>query len=143
MNPEFLKAIQTDFKAITMPYFTTLLCAVACDILLGTAAAWAKSVASSATSRIGMLRKAALVGVTLAFAVADGIFPQFTLVLPIGTFSITMAGGLCVFWIVTEAISILEKLTLLGVPIPRGVRERLLQVRKAFDSQLDPEDEKK
>lgn len=134
---EFLYSIRADFE-LTWPAFVVFMTAIFLDVLLGTAAAWACHTASSAVSRVGMLRKAAMVAVVLGFAVADGIFPTLPLTLPLlGSVRVTLAAGCSIFWILTESQSMAEKAVLLGLPVPKGIRKRLAQVRSAFDGSSD------
>ncbi len=138
---DFLRSIRADFE-LTWPVFVVLITAIFLDVVLGTAAAWARHIASSSVSRVGMLRKAAMVAVVLGFAVADGIFPTLPLTLPgLGSLQVTLAAGCSLFWILTELQSMAEKAVLLGLPVPKGIRMRLSQVRSTFDSSpTSPED---
>lgn len=131
---EFWRSIIADFW-VSFPVLCVFGTSVAVDVILGTMAGWALHVASSATSRAGMMRKFAMAAVTLGFMVADGIFPTVPLTLPIvGKVQVTIAMGVSAFWILTELQSIVEKLAILGVPMPKGIRKRLIQVQKAaFD----------
>lgn len=117
----------------TAPWFCVFVFAICVDIFLGTVAAWANKTANSAASRTGMLRKFAMLGVVLGLAVADGLFPSIPIMVAGNTVTLTLAAIACAWWCVTEAQSILENLGVLGVPVPKFARERLIQLRKSLE----------
>lgn len=127
----FWQAIIADFW-VTFPVFSVFGVCVFIDVLIGTMAAWSLNQASSAVSRLGMMRKFAMVAVVLGFMVADGIFPTVPVTMPVlGAVEVTLAQGCCAFWILTELQSMAEKAVLLGLPVPKGIRKRLKQVQQA------------
>lgn len=125
----FQEAVWSDFASITMPYFIVLWVAIALDVALGMACGFALKVADSSISRVGLTRKAAMLGIVLAFAIGDGLFPMIQL----WGMQITIAGGWCAFWMLTEVLSILENAAKLGLPLPKGLKKRLIQVRNSID----------
>lgn len=131
---DFFEAIKSEFQQVTMPWAVLFGTALGLDVALGIAAAWAKERASSSVSRIGIVRKLAMISIVLGFAVADGVFPQVVVAIPlIGSLSLTLAGVAAFFLTITEAHSILEKWVMLGLPLPKNIKKRLIQVRDSFD----------
>lgn len=125
---EFLEAIRGDFM-VTMPFFLVFVAMVVSDILLGVGAAWAAGIVNSAVSRLGITRKLAMIGIVLLAAIVDGLFPMVTA----WSFQTTFAALACLFWMLTEAISMTEKAGMLGLPMPKGLKKRLSQLRSAMD----------
>lgn len=125
---ELLEAIRADFM-VTMPYFVVFVAMVLADIILGVAAAWAAAIVNSAVSRLGITRKLAMIGIVLLAAVVDGLFPMITV---FGMYLPFAALASC-FWMLTEAISMTEKAGMLGLPMPKGVKKRLAQLRNSID----------
>lgn len=129
---EFFSNVQAAMRS-TMPLVLAFVTAIAVDITLGLMAAFASKTANSAVSRVGMMRKFGQLAIVLLCLVADGLFPQLI------TFrgnSMTVASFACVVWLVYEALSIVENAALLGIPVPRWVRDRLEQVRKQLDEDI-------
>jgi len=125
---EFIDAVRDDFR-VTMPFFVTFVSMVIADILLGVGAAWGASIVNSAVSRVGITRKLAMIGIVLLAAIVDGLFPMVSA----WNLHTTFAALTSLFWMLTEAISMTEKAAMLGLPMPKGLRKRLAQLRSAID----------
>lgn len=92
------------------------------DVLMGCLLAFGKKELSSAVSRVGVTRKAGvlvLVGVAYIVEAHSGT--------PVGF-------ATAVFYIFSEAVSVVENGARLGVPIPRSLRDSLLKLREHDDS---------
>jgi toxin secretion/phage lysis holin len=112
--------------------FYALVVAQAFDILLGTLWAWQRKRIHSGIARRGMTRKAAVL------IIAGFVMIQSKYLTPIVGIDVS---ALCLtYFIIAESISIFRYAALLGVPIPRSLRERLEEVQaelEAFDRRGD------
>jgi len=100
--------------------------AQAFDILLGTLWAWQRKCIHSGVARRGMTRKAAVLLIA-GFVVIENRY-----LTPIVGIDVSM---LCLtYFIIAESISIFRYAALLGVPIPRSLRERLEEVQSELEA---------
>jgi len=106
--------------------FYALLVAQAFDILLGTLWAWSRKRIHSGVARRGMTRKAAVL------IIAGFVMIQNKYLTPIVGIDVS---ALCLtYFIIAESISIFRYAALLGVPIPRALRERLEEVQSELEA---------
>jgi len=106
--------------------FYALLVAQAFDILLGTLWAWQRRRIHSGIARRGMTRKAAVL------VIAGFVVIQNRYLTPVVGIDVS---ALCLtYFIVAESISIFRYAALLGVPIPRSLRERLEEVQSELEA---------
>jgi toxin secretion/phage lysis holin len=106
--------------------FYALLVAQAFDIVLGTLWAWQRKRIHSGIARRGMTRKVAVL------VIAGFVAIENRYLTPIVGIDVSM---LCLtYFIVAESISIFRYAALLGVPIPRALRERLEEVQSELEA---------
>ena len=106
--------------------FYALLVAQAFDILLGTLWAWQRKRIHSGVARRGMTRKAAVL------IIAGFVMIQNKYLTPIVGIDVS---ALCLtYFIIAESISIFRYAALLGVPIPRALRQRLEEVQSELEA---------
>jgi toxin secretion/phage lysis holin len=106
--------------------FYALLVAQAFDILLGTLWAWQRKRIHSGIARRGMTRKAAVL-VIASFVVIQSKYLNSIVGIDVSVFCLS-------YFIVAESISIFRYAALLGVPIPRSLRERLEEVQSELEA---------
>ncbi len=106
--------------------FYALLVAQAFDILLGTLWAWQRRRIHSGIARRGMTRKAAVLAVA-SFVVIQSKYLNSIVGIDVSAVCLS-------YFIVAESISILRYAALLGVPIPRSLRERLEEVQSELEA---------
>lgn len=95
---------------------TTLLFFVGADIVTGLWASGSEKGLSSAKGKIGLKGKATI----FIFVAMAHLFDQFV----IGSGHVTRDGAIT-FYVVNEALSIIENAGRMGVPIPEIIRERI------------------
>ena len=106
--------------------FYALLVAQAFDIVLGTLWAWQRKRIHSGVARRGMIRKVAVL------VIAGFVATENRYLTPIVGIDISL---LCLtYLIIAESISIFRYAALLGVPIPRSLRERLEEVQSELEA---------
>lgn len=101
------------------PLVAVLMVVMLLDILAGVLAAFRTKTISSSVSAKGMTRKAGIWVVLLLVAMLNKASPE-----------IPAVNLVCVFYITNEAISLLEKLAKLGVPMPGFLIDALVKVRQ-------------
>ena len=105
--------------------FYALLVAQAVDIVLGLLWAWLQKRIHSGVAQRGMTRKVAIL------ILAGFVTTQERFLTPVVGINVS---ALCLtYFLVAETISILRYAVLLGVPVPRGLRERLEEVQAELD----------
>ena len=127
---------------VTMPYLLLFLAASFLDIFMGIALAFARCDVSARDSRKGMTRKAASLGIVLLAAVFDGILPPVHIVYePIGLdLTLTYGGLMAARWTIYELVSITAKAKVLGLPMPKRVRDALKLANDTLDGVAGQED---
>lgn len=141
---ELKQAILVDWK-VSGVFVAVLCCMATFDMILGTLVAFVKRTASSTVSREGVARKVAIFMLVSACLIVDAVIPKFPFpaikygdVIVLSD-SVTLAALVCVFYISTEVISLLEKLVALGVKTPRFLRRSLIKVRDTI-SEIDKDE---
>lgn len=111
----------------TIAFVQALFVLMGADILGGIFIALKQKKLSSTTSWRGMGKKAMTFLVILVVAVMQ----QVTKFPPIVVFgwTMTMIEGAILFYLATEAISVLEKAAIMGVPLPRGLVETMIKLK--------------
>ena len=110
--------------------------AVAVDVVLGILAAFVRNQVSSTVSRRGMAKKIAAFFALVLFVVADGILPD----IPVAVFGVTVEFNLTQMVVslmaIQEVLSVLEKMGMLGWPIPDRWKQALIKVREAITNSV-------
>jgi toxin secretion/phage lysis holin len=106
--------------------FYALVVAQAFDILLGTLWAWQRKRIHSGIARRGMTRKAAVLAIA-GFVVIEKHYLNSIIGIDISAVCLS-------YFIIAESISIFRYAALLGVPIPRSIRERLEEVQSELEA---------
>lgn len=105
-------------NALSNPIIWLLVAVIVADILLGNVMAWSTGQFTSKKGVAGFIKHFSILVVTLL------ITPIMTAVL--GSNGIPIS--ICIYLIYLYAISILETLGKMGVPIPSSIKDRLTQV---------------
>lgn len=129
---DFSKAIGTDWN-ITTPFLVLYLATTTVDVLFGLAVAFTTKVLCSTISRAGIMRKLMMVGTVLLAATFDGVLPEIEATIMGLNLRLTFAALTCVWWMVHELLSITEHGAILGMPMPRRLKDALAVVHNAID----------
>ena len=102
-------------QSIKNPLLLTLFISIAFDIIIGTLKALAKGLANSSISKEGITKH---IGIVLLVMLVIIIFK------PLGMES--LINTVLIFYIASYILSILENLSLLGIPFPQWLKERFI-----------------
>ena len=116
---EYLRYLQ---QAINNPLLLTLFISIAFDIIIGTLKALVKGIANSSISKKGISKH---IGIVLLLMLVIIIFK------PLGMES--LINTVITFYIASYILSIIENLSLLGIPFPEWLEERFLILRGEND----------
>lgn len=129
---DFTQAIKADWQ-ITLPFIAIYVATTFVDIFFGMAVAFTGKRLCSTIGRKGIMRKL-LMGSTVLLAVLfDGILPAIDITIFGLNLHLTFGALACVWWLIHELLSITEHAAILGMPMPKRLRESLAIVREAFD----------
>ena len=109
-------------QAINNPLLLTLFISIAFDIIIGTLKALVKGIANSSISKKGISKH---IGIVLLLMLVIIIFE------PLGMES--LINTVITFYIASYILSIIENLSLLGIPFPEWLEERFLILRGEND----------
>lgn len=109
-------------QSIKNPLLLTLFISIAFDIIIGTLKALAKGIANSSISKNGISKH---IGIVLLVMLVIIIFKPLEMESLINT--------VILFYIASYILSILENLSLLGIPFPQWLKERFLILRGEND----------
>lgn len=109
-------------QSIKNPLLLTLFISIAFDIIIGTLKALAKGIANSSISKNGISKH---IGIVLLVMLVIIIFKPLEMESLINT--------VILFYIASYILSILENLSLLGIPFPEWLKERFLILRGEND----------
>jgi toxin secretion/phage lysis holin len=109
-------------QSIKNPLLLTLFISIAFDIITGTLKAFAKGIANSSISKNGISKH---IGIVLLVMLIIIIFKPLEMESLINT--------VIIFYISSYILSILENLSLLGIPLPQWLKERFLILRSDND----------
>ena len=109
-------------QSIKTPLLLTLFITITFDIIIGTLKALAKGLANSSISKIGISKH---IGIVLLVMLVIIIFKPLEMEGLINT--------VILFYISSYILSILENLSLLGIPFPQWLKERFLILRGEND----------
>jgi toxin secretion/phage lysis holin len=109
-------------QSIKNPLLLTLFISIAFDIITGTLKAIAKGVANSSISKNGISKH---IGIVLLVMLVIIIFKPLEMESLINT--------VIIFYISSYILSILENLSLLGIPFPQWLKERFSILRSDND----------
>jgi toxin secretion/phage lysis holin len=108
-----------------------LVLAIAVDIVTGLMSAFINATVNSAVSAQGMTRKGLMLIVTgTAEIVSRAIHISVTVP---GGEPLSLGAAVAGFYAIHEAISILENLAKAGVPVPKFISERMMNIKKFYD----------
>lgn len=116
---EYLTYLQ---ESIKNPLLLTLFITIAFDIIIGTLKALAKGIANSSISKNGISKH---IGIVLLVTLVIIIFKPLEMEGLINT--------VILFYIASYILSILENLSLLGIPFPQWLKERFSILRGEND----------
>ena len=105
-------------ESIKNPLLSTLFISIAFDIITGTLKALVKGVANSTISKNGISKH---IGIVLLITLVIIIFKPLEMENLINT--------VILFYIASYVLSIIENLSLLGIPFPEWLKERFLILR--------------
>ena len=109
-------------QSIKNPLLLILFVSIAFDIIFGTLKALAKGIANSSISREGITKH---IGIVLLVVLVIIIFKPLEMESLINT--------ILLFYIASYILSILENLSLLGIPFPEWLKERFSILRSEND----------
>lgn len=109
-------------QTIKNPLLLTLFISIAFDIIIGTLKALSKGVANSSISKDGISKH---IGIVLLIMLVIIIFKPLEMESLINT--------VLLFYIASYIMSILENLSLLGIPFPQWLKERFSILRSEND----------
>lgn len=109
-------------ESIKNPLLLTLFITIAFDIIIGTLKALVKGIANSSISKTGITKH---IGIVLLVMLVIIIFKPLEMESLINT--------VILFYIASYILSILENLSLLGIPLPEWLKERFLILRGEND----------
>lgn len=138
---EFMHAVRQDW-IVTLPYLIIYVAATGLDIAFGFVVAFQKRVLSSTISRQGMMRKVLMVGTVLLAALVDGILPSLDITVMGLSLRLTFGALGCTWWMIHEVLSLTEHAAILGLPLPKRLKDALAVVRNTLDSGPDSDNSK-
>ena len=109
-------------QTIKNPLLLTLFVVIGFDIVTGTLKAFAKGIANSSISKNGISKH---IGIVMLIVLVIIIFKPLEMESLINT--------VILFYIASYILSILENLSLLGIPFPEWLKERFLILRGEND----------
>ena len=110
-------------QSIKNPLLLTLFVGIVFDIIIGTLKAFSNGTANSSISKTGITKH---IGIVLLVMLVIIIFKPLEMESLINT--------VIVFYIASYILSILENLSLLGIPFPQWLKERFLILRGENDA---------
>ena len=110
-------------QSIKNPLLLTLFISIAFDIIIGTLKAIAKGIANSSISKTGISKH---IGIMLLVILVIIIFKPLEMDPLINT--------VILFYIASYILSIIENLSLIGIPFPQWLKERFLILRGENDN---------
>lgn len=110
-------------QAIKNPLLLTLFISIAFDIIIGTLKALAKGIANSSISKKGISKHT---GIILLVMLVIIVFKPLKMESLINT--------VILFYIASYILSIIENLSLIGIPFPQWLKERFLILRGENDA---------
>ena len=108
------------FNAIYVHAFTGI---IVFDIITGLAKAWVTKTVNSTIGRRGLIEH------LIVLVLVVTVYPYLIF---IGFEEVATA--FIIFFIATYGVSLIENLSAIGVPFPKGLKRRLEKIRDAFDS---------
>ena len=109
-------------QSIKNPLLLILLISIAFDIIIGTLKALTKGMANSSISKSGISKH---IGIVLLVILVIIIFKPLEME--------SLINAVLLFYIASYILSILENLSLLGIPFPQWLKERFLILRSEND----------
>jgi toxin secretion/phage lysis holin len=109
-------------ESVKNPLLLTLFITIAFDIIIGTLKALAKGLANSSINKDGITKH---IGIVLLVMLVIIIFKPLEMESLINT--------VLIFYIASYILSILENLSLLGIPFPQWLKERFSILRSEND----------
>ena len=103
------------------------------DVVSGLLVAFVRKALNSTISRIGAARKVATLLVVAVASVFDPMIPNMNWL----GMSVNLTSSVCLVFMVTECLSVVENVGILGVKIPRPLKEALTKI-----AELEAEDPK-
>lgn len=139
---DFKQALSADWQ-VTLPFLLLYIAATFSDFLFGLAVAFVHKKAASSISRAGIMRKMLMAFTVLLACLFDGLLPAVNFSVFGWEVTITFGGLAAVWWMVNELLSITEHAVVLGIPMPKRLRESLAIVRHYMDQDDDKGDKPK
>jgi toxin secretion/phage lysis holin len=133
----FLSEVAKDWQT-SSPYIVLLIAIICLDIVFGMTAAWASKTLSSKVSSVGMMKKLLRVFTVVVAALIDGVLPPLSFALWGAELTLTLAQVAAIWWMACEGLSVTENAALLNMPMPKRLRDALLQVKAQLDGE-EPE----
>lgn len=118
---------------ITLPFLILYLATTCLDVLFGLIVAFSHKRLCSTISRGGMMRKAMMLGTIMLASLFDGILPAVSFSAFDVDFLMTFGALGCVWWLVHEILSITEHCAILGLPMPKRLKDALAVIQDSFD----------
>ena len=109
-------------QSIKNPLLITLFISIAFDIITGTLKAFAKGIVNSSISKAGISKHIGIVLIVMLFII---IFKPLKMD--------SLINSVIIFYISSYILSILENLSLLGIPLPQWLKEKFLILRSDND----------
>lgn len=109
-------------QSIKNPLLLILLISISFDIIIGTLKALAKGIANSSISKTGISKH---IGIVLLVMLVIIVFKPLEME--------SLINFVILFYIASYILSILENLSLLGIPFPQWLKERFLILRGEND----------
>ena len=110
---------------LSFGYVLTLVFLIFLDVVSGLLVAFAEKKLNSTISRAGAARKVATLLVVAVAGAFDPIFPNMIF----AGLNLNLTGAVCLILMATEGISVLENVSILGVNIPKPLKDALEKVR--------------
>lgn len=109
-------------ESVKNPLLLTLFISIAFDIIIGTLKAFAKGIVNSSINKDGISKH---IGIVLLVMLVIIIFKPLEME--------NLINAVILFYIASYILSILENLSLLGVPFPQWLKERFVILRSEND----------
>lgn len=128
----FIQELRADW-AMTAPFLIICIATIFIDVAFGLCRAWSSKTLCSSVSRTGMMRKILKLATALLAAMFDGILPTLEANVMGMAFTLTFASLACIWWVIHELLSIIENAALLGLPVPRRLKEALSVIERQLE----------